>query len=146
MVCFTLFSFAHWNLGDERWTCDCIWSYFSPWKYLLRVLCYLPFCRRFICLTVSYHACLSAFYHVTAVPCDVFQVLKLSNLESKVIETEYAMTEIEAAASQQLHGLAKQSGQALEAVQKKLLLANDKIDEFMTFVKVWIFIFFQVFK
>ncbi|XP_048787490.1 centlein isoform X2 [Lagopus muta] len=63
------------------------------------------------------------------------KVLKLSNLESKVIETEYAMTEIEAAASQQLHGLAKQSGQALEAVQKKLLLANDKIDEFMTFVK-----------
>ncbi|XP_019466030.1 centlein-like isoform X2 [Meleagris gallopavo] len=63
------------------------------------------------------------------------KVLKLSNLESKVIETEYAMTEIETAASQQLHGLAKQSGQALEAVQKKLLLANDKIDEFMTFVK-----------
>ncbi|XP_052557062.1 centlein isoform X2 [Tympanuchus pallidicinctus] len=63
------------------------------------------------------------------------KVLKLSNLESKVIETEYAMTEIETAASQQLHGLAKQSGQALEAVQKKLLLANDKIDEFTTFVK-----------
>ncbi|XP_072215716.1 centlein [Excalfactoria chinensis] len=63
------------------------------------------------------------------------KVLKLSNLESKVIETEYAMTELESAASQQLHGLAKQSGQALETVQKKLLLANDKIDEFMTFVK-----------
>ncbi|XP_015704541.1 centlein isoform X7 [Coturnix japonica] len=63
------------------------------------------------------------------------KVLKLSNLESKVIETEYAMTELESAASQQLHGLARQSGQALETVQRKLLLANDKIDEFMTFVK-----------
>eukprot|EP00076_Gallus_gallus_P035214 XP_025000752.1 centlein isoform X2 [Gallus gallus] len=63
------------------------------------------------------------------------KILRLSNLESKVIETEYAMTELETAASQQLHGLAKQSGQALETVQKKLLLANDKIEEFMTFVK-----------
>ncbi|KAK2531203.1 Cntln [Columba guinea] len=61
--------------------------------------------------------------------------LKLSNLESKMIETECAMTELEAAASQQLHGLAKQSGQALESVQKQLLLANDKIKEFVTFVK-----------
>ncbi|OXB66131.1 hypothetical protein ASZ78_012474, partial [Callipepla squamata] len=64
------------------------------------------------------------------------KVLKLSNLESKVIETECAMTELESAASQQLHGLAKQSGQVLETVQKKLLLAHDKIEEFMTFVKV----------
>ncbi|KAK2522625.1 Cntln [Columba livia] len=61
--------------------------------------------------------------------------LKLSNLESKMVETECAMTELEAAASQQLHGLAKQSGQALESVQKQLLLANDKIKEFVTFVK-----------
>ncbi|XP_075596153.1 centlein isoform X5 [Balearica regulorum gibbericeps] len=61
--------------------------------------------------------------------------LKLTNLESKMIETEYAMTELETTASQQLHGLAKQSGQALETVQKKLLLSNDKVEEFMTFVK-----------
>ncbi|KAM6363720.1 centlein isoform 2-T2 [Pluvialis apricaria] len=61
--------------------------------------------------------------------------LKLNNLESKMIETEYAMTELEATASQQLHGLAKQTGQALETVQKKLLLTNDKVEEFMTFVK-----------
>ncbi|KFU88678.1 Centlein, partial [Chaetura pelagica] len=61
--------------------------------------------------------------------------LKLSNLESKMIETECAMTELETTASQQLHGLAKQSGQALETVQKKLLLTNDKVEEFMTFVK-----------
>ncbi|NXL83909.1 CNTLN protein, partial [Alectura lathami] len=61
--------------------------------------------------------------------------LKLYNLENKVIETECAMTELETAASQQLHGLAKQSGQALKTVQKKLLLANDKVEEFMAFVK-----------
>ncbi|XP_035166015.1 centlein isoform X6 [Oxyura jamaicensis] len=61
--------------------------------------------------------------------------VKLSNLESKMIETEQAMTELETAASQQLHGLAKQSGQALETVQKKLLLANERVEEFMTFVK-----------
>ncbi|XP_019410624.1 PREDICTED: centlein isoform X2 [Crocodylus porosus] len=61
--------------------------------------------------------------------------LRLTNLEEKMIEAECAMTELETAASQQLHGLAKQSGQALEVVQKKLLLANDKVEEFITFVK-----------
>ncbi|NXV98200.1 CNTLN protein, partial [Calonectris borealis] len=61
--------------------------------------------------------------------------LKLTNLESKMIETECAMTKLETTASQQLHGLAQQSGQALETVQKKLLLTNDKVEEFMTFVK-----------
>ncbi|XP_067409229.1 centlein [Emydura macquarii macquarii] len=61
--------------------------------------------------------------------------LKLTNLEGKMIEAECAMTELETTASQQLHGLAKQSGQALEVVQKKLLLANDKVEEFITFVK-----------
>lgn len=76
---------------------------------------------------LSYHCCFSV---------DVFQDVKLNNLESKMIETEYAMTELEATASQQLHGLAKQTGQALETVQKKLLLTNDKVEEFMTFVKV----------
>ncbi|XP_064295648.1 centlein isoform X5 [Phalacrocorax carbo] len=61
--------------------------------------------------------------------------LKLTNLESKMLETECAMTELETTASQQLHSLAKQSGQALETVQKKLLLTSDKVEEFMTFVK-----------
>ncbi|KAM7165650.1 centlein isoform 2-T2 [Macrochelys suwanniensis] len=61
--------------------------------------------------------------------------LKLTSLEGKMIEAECAMTELETAASQQLHGLAKQSGQALEVVQKKMLLANDKVEEFITFVK-----------
>ncbi|XP_074935320.1 centlein isoform X2 [Phalacrocorax aristotelis] len=61
--------------------------------------------------------------------------LKLTNLESKMLETECAMTELETTASQQLHSLAKQNGQALETVQKKLLLTSDKVEEFMTFVK-----------
>ncbi|NXA38760.1 CNTLN protein, partial [Eudromia elegans] len=61
--------------------------------------------------------------------------LKLTNLESKMIETECAMTALENTASQQLHGLAQQSGQALETVQKRLLLANDKVEEFTVFVK-----------
>ncbi|XP_043371115.1 centlein isoform X5 [Dermochelys coriacea] len=61
--------------------------------------------------------------------------LKLTNLEGKMIEAECAMTELETTASQQLHSLAKQSGQALEVVQKKMLLANDKVEEFITFVK-----------
>lgn len=59
-----------------------------------------------------------------------------------MIEAECAMTELETAASQQLHGLAKQSGQALEVVQKKMLLANDKVEEFITFVKVGILFLF----
>ncbi|KAM9507910.1 LOW QUALITY PROTEIN: centlein [Guaruba guarouba] len=60
---------------------------------------------------------------------------KLTNLESKMTETECAVTELETTASQQLHGLAKQSRQALETVQKQLLLVNDKVEQFMSFVK-----------
>ncbi|XP_064497767.1 centlein isoform X9 [Pseudopipra pipra] len=61
--------------------------------------------------------------------------LKLTKLESKIIETECAMTELETATSYQLHSLAKQSAEALEMVQKKLLLTSDKVEEFKTFVK-----------
>ncbi|NXP21733.1 CNTLN protein, partial [Scytalopus superciliaris] len=61
--------------------------------------------------------------------------IKLTELESKMTETECAMIELETAASEQLHSLAKQSAQALETVQKKLLLTSDKIEEFKTFVK-----------
>ncbi|NXU95198.1 CNTLN protein, partial [Xiphorhynchus elegans] len=60
---------------------------------------------------------------------------KLTKLESKTTETEPAMIELETAASEQLHRLAKQSAQSLEAVQKKLLLTSDKVEEFKTFVK-----------
>ncbi|NXC64630.1 CNTLN protein, partial [Aleadryas rufinucha] len=61
--------------------------------------------------------------------------LRLTKLESKMIETECAMTDLETAASQQLHGLAKQSAQALETLQKELLLTSDKVEEFKTSVK-----------
>ncbi|OXB83689.1 UNVERIFIED_CONTAM: hypothetical protein H355_015337 [Colinus virginianus] len=64
------------------------------------------------------------------------QVQKLSNLESKVTDTECTMSELKTAASQQLHELAKQNGQAFETVQKNIVLAKDKIEEFMIFVKV----------
>ncbi|KAM4851057.1 centlein isoform X2 [Urocitellus parryii] len=61
--------------------------------------------------------------------------LKLTFLISKINETESAMAEIETAASKQLQGLALQSEQVLEAAQKKLLLANEKVEEFTIFVK-----------
>ncbi|XP_029464537.1 centlein [Rhinatrema bivittatum] len=63
------------------------------------------------------------------------EMLRVTDLESKITEAESAMTEFETTASQQLHGLAMQSGQALEGIQKKLLLANNIVDEFVTFVK-----------
>ncbi|XP_060011091.1 centlein isoform X2 [Lagenorhynchus albirostris] len=61
--------------------------------------------------------------------------LKLTFLISKINETEFAMAEIETAASKHLQGLAMQSEQALEGAQKKLLLANEKVEEFTIFVK-----------
>ncbi|XP_047556207.1 centlein isoform X7 [Lutra lutra] len=61
--------------------------------------------------------------------------VKLSVLVSKISETETAMAEIETAASKHLQGLALQSEQALEGAQKKLLLANEKVEEFTIFVK-----------
>ncbi|XP_036094430.1 centlein isoform X7 [Rousettus aegyptiacus] len=61
--------------------------------------------------------------------------LKLSLLVSKINETESAMAEIETAASKHLQGLALQSEQALESAQKKLMLTNEKVEEFTKFVK-----------
>ncbi|XP_069482079.1 centlein isoform X2 [Ambystoma mexicanum] len=61
--------------------------------------------------------------------------LKVTDLEGKMTEAESAMTELETTASQQLHGLAMQSGQALEMAQKKLTHANKIVEEFVAFVK-----------
>ncbi|XP_046920758.1 centlein isoform X2 [Lynx rufus] len=61
--------------------------------------------------------------------------VKLGLLVSKISETESAMAEIETAASKHLQGLALKSEQALEGAQKKLLLANEKVEEFTIFVK-----------
>ncbi|XP_078071439.1 centlein [Mustelus asterias] len=60
---------------------------------------------------------------------------KLHDLKTKVIEAESAMTELETTASQQMHGLAVQSEQALGVIQKKLTLANGRVEEFITFIK-----------
>ncbi|KAM6183753.1 centlein isoform 2-T2 [Erethizon dorsatum] len=60
---------------------------------------------------------------------------KLTLLVSKVNETESVIAEIETAASKQLQGLALQSEQVLEGAQKKLLLSNEKVEEFTIFVK-----------
>ncbi|KFO30446.1 Centlein [Fukomys damarensis] len=60
---------------------------------------------------------------------------KLTLLTSKLNETESVITEIETAASKQLQGLALQSEQVLEGAQKKLLLSNEKVEEFTIFVK-----------
>lgn len=59
----------------------------------------------------------------------------MSVLISKLNDTETAMAQIETAASEQLQGLALQSEQVLEGAQKKLLSANEKIEEFTVFVK-----------
>lgn len=81
----------------------------------------------------SKYVCESFFYSVIS---GLFQDIKLSFLVSKISETESAMAEIETAASKHLQGLALQSEQALESAQKKLLLANEKVEEFTIFVKV----------
>lgn len=73
------------------------------------------------------------FYSVVT---DLLQDLRLTFLVSKINETESAMAEIETAASKHLQRFAMQSEQALEAAQKKLLLANEKVEEFTIFVKV----------
>ncbi|XP_028609465.1 centlein isoform X1 [Grammomys surdaster] len=61
--------------------------------------------------------------------------LKMNLLISKLNDTETAMAQIETAASEQLQGLALQSEQVLEGAQKKLVFANEKIEEFTVFVK-----------
>uniref|UniRef100_A0A673TPI6 Centlein n=1 Tax=Suricata suricatta TaxID=37032 RepID=A0A673TPI6_SURSU len=61
--------------------------------------------------------------------------VKLGALVSKINETESAMAEMETAASKHLQGLALKSEQALEGAQKKLLLANERVEEFTVFVK-----------
>lgn len=70
--------------------------------------------------------------------CHLLQELKLSLLISKLNETETAMAQIETAAADQLQSLALQSEQALEGAQKKLLAASETLEEFTTFVKVWV--------
>ncbi|XP_054979742.1 centlein isoform X2 [Sorex araneus] len=61
--------------------------------------------------------------------------IKLNFLVAKVNETESTVAELETAATKHLKELALQSEQVLEGTQKKLMLANDKVEEFTIFVK-----------
>ncbi|XP_055973313.1 centlein isoform X2 [Sorex fumeus] len=61
--------------------------------------------------------------------------IKLNFLVAKVNETESTVSELETAATKHLKELALQSEQVLEGTQKKLMLANDKVEEFTIFVK-----------
>ncbi|KAG8455060.1 hypothetical protein GDO86_001326 [Hymenochirus boettgeri] len=63
------------------------------------------------------------------------KTVKISNLETKVTESEHAMSELETTATQQLHNLAVQSEQSLETLQNKLLLVKRRADELSIFVK-----------
>ncbi|KAE8632715.1 hypothetical protein XENTR_v10001649 [Xenopus tropicalis] len=63
------------------------------------------------------------------------KTVKVSNLETKVTESEHAISKLENTATQQLHNLAAQSEQALEVIQNKLLLVTRRAEELAIFVK-----------
>ncbi len=57
-------------------------------------------------------------------------------LQARISECDQAMAELEQTASKQMHGLAEQSSQALETLQRKLTLAESQLHQLHTFVKV----------
>lgn len=57
-------------------------------------------------------------------------------LQARIGERDLAMAELEQTASQQMHGLAEQSSQALETLQRKLTLAESQLHQFRTFTEV----------
>ncbi|XP_067297707.1 centlein [Pseudorasbora parva] len=61
--------------------------------------------------------------------------LRVTVLQSRIGERDQAMTELEQTASQQMHGLAEQSSQALETLQRKLTLAESQLQQFRTFTE-----------
>ncbi|KAJ8271656.1 hypothetical protein COCON_G00105150 [Conger conger] len=60
---------------------------------------------------------------------------KLQALQARVLQCEDAMAELERTASQQMHGLAQQSTQALDALQRKLGVANAQLEHLHAFVQ-----------
>ncbi|KAJ8281387.1 hypothetical protein GJAV_G00067070 [Gymnothorax javanicus] len=60
---------------------------------------------------------------------------KAQALHAQVMQCEAAMAELERTASQQMHGLAQQSTQALDALQTKLGVANTQLEHFQAFVQ-----------
>lgn len=57
--------------------------------------------------------------------------------QTRRMELESAVAELEKTAQQQLRGLASQSEVAIEAAQKKLAEAYYTIQQYQLFVKVW---------
>ncbi|KAG5848162.1 hypothetical protein ANANG_G00095490 [Anguilla anguilla] len=60
---------------------------------------------------------------------------KAQALHARVLQCEEAMAELERTASQQMHGLAQQSSQSLDALQRKLAVANAQLEHFHAFVQ-----------
>ncbi|XP_036373014.1 centlein [Megalops cyprinoides] len=59
---------------------------------------------------------------------------KVEALQARVLEYEQSIVELERTASHHMHGLAEQSTQALESVQRKLALASTQLEQLHTFI------------
>ncbi|XP_051993235.1 centlein [Xyrauchen texanus] len=60
---------------------------------------------------------------------------RVAALQVRIGECDQAMVELERAASQQMHGLAQQSTQAMETLQSKLALAESQLHQLHTFIQ-----------
>ncbi|XP_039550508.1 centlein isoform X1 [Pimephales promelas] len=60
---------------------------------------------------------------------------RVTVLQVRIGECDQAMAELERTASQQMHGLAEQSSQALETLQRKLTLADSQLHQLRTFTE-----------
>ncbi|XP_016350527.1 centlein isoform X2 [Sinocyclocheilus anshuiensis] len=60
---------------------------------------------------------------------------RVAVLQARISERDQAMAELEQTASKQMHGLAEQSSQALETLQRKLALAESQLHQFHTFIE-----------
>uniref|UniRef100_A0A8C1YYG3 Centlein, centrosomal protein n=1 Tax=Cyprinus carpio TaxID=7962 RepID=A0A8C1YYG3_CYPCA len=60
---------------------------------------------------------------------------RVAVLQTRISERDQAMAELEQTASKQMHGLAEQSSQALETLQRKLTLAESQLQQFHTFIE-----------
>lgn len=64
------------------------------------------------------------------------QEQRVAVLQARISERDQAMAELEQTASKQMRGLAEQSSQALETLQRKLTLAESQLHQFHTFIEV----------
>ncbi|RXN30163.1 centlein isoform X1 [Labeo rohita] len=60
---------------------------------------------------------------------------RVAILQARISEHDQAMAELEQTASKQMHGLAEQSSQALETLQRKLALVESQLHQFHTFTE-----------